>query len=96
MINVAQNRTAFSCHRPIAGDKRAEDPAKVKSNGIVSSFSSAAAGFRLEVSWNVAGDAQTAGPGSSITNGMPVLWADYAASQTILSGVRKVAQYRFS
>ena len=41
----------------INAPKRAEDPAKVKSNGIVSSFSSAAAGFRLEVSWNVAGDA---------------------------------------
>lgn len=37
--------------------KRAEDPAKVKSHGTVSSFSSSAAGFREGVSRKVTGDA---------------------------------------
>lgn len=33
------------------------EPAKVKPNGTVSSFSSSAAGFRLGASWNVDGEA---------------------------------------
>jgi hypothetical protein len=77
---------ALACHPWVLEKFR-----KGEINGTVSSFSPSAFGFCKRISRKDAGDLSAEGPGSSITKSVPVLRADYPASQASLSGVREVA-----
>jgi hypothetical protein len=81
---------ALACHPWVLEKFR-----KGEINGTVSSFSPSASGFRTGIPRKDAGDLSDADSGSAITEDMPVLRADYTASQTSLSGVREVAQRCF-
>jgi hypothetical protein len=70
----------------------ADIPAKVKSNGTVSSSPPPAPRLPTGISWNVAGDLSAADSGSSITEDVSILRADHSTSQASLLGMREVAQ----
>lgn len=81
---------ALTCHPWLLEKAR-----KGEIDGTVSSFPPPASGFRKRIPRKDAGDLSAADSGIAIPEDMPVLRADYAASQASLSGVREVAQRCF-